>query len=370
MVKTVAILAVSTMIFAACEPAEDDPTPDPGTERDANFVAFTFEGIDGAAVIDKDERTVSAQAKETVDLSDITAGFTLSTGATATVDGTPQVSGATANDFNDPVTYTVTSGDGETTLDWTVTIIKPLPVGKKYITYNKPVDAYYIEYSGGIIDANLPEKNTNITGLNTYNAFAIAYENRKYSEVHSPYGDEWAIWHRRADGTSISSWYGDTKWFGGDAEINDPSDPNAVEWREEPIRPQYPLDDFGKWVTKYKDGSDRFMRYNAYSMAVNARSPEKYELPDNTDVTELYVRSEKVMDILCYVYQDTENVPSEGTRTWTFWVDPATGFTLKYEATDYDGTMESKYEVTKLVIGKPEWDAKHLHPLTTDTVEQ
>jgi hypothetical protein len=57
-------------------------------------------------------------------LADITAEFTLSTGATATVDGTPQVSGTTANDFNDPVTYNVTSGDGETTLDWTVTITK------------------------------------------------------------------------------------------------------------------------------------------------------------------------------------------------------------------------------------------------------
>jgi outer membrane lipoprotein-sorting protein len=104
-------------------------------------------------------------------------------------------------------------------------------------------------------------------------------------------------------------------------------------------------------------------------MAAFSEFPDLYELPNNTDVTELYVKSEKVMDIMCDVYKDTETVTSEGTRTWTFWVDPATGFTLKYEATDYDGTMMYRYEVTKLIIGKPDWDGLHLHPLTTDTVE-
>jgi hypothetical protein len=59
-----------------------------------------------------------------VDLSNIVAEFTLSTGATATVDGAPQISGATANDFTSPVTYEVTSGDGETAFGWTVTITK------------------------------------------------------------------------------------------------------------------------------------------------------------------------------------------------------------------------------------------------------
>ena len=153
-------------------------------------------------------------------------------------------------------------------------------------------------------------------------------------------------------------------------EINDPSDEYAVDWREKPIAPQYPLDVFGAWVSNDKDGVKDFVRSRVGSLSGIASRPDLYEMPNNTDVTALYVRSEKVMDIMCDVYQDTETVPSEGTRTWTFWVDPETGFTLKYEATDYDGTVEAKYEVTKLIIGKPDWDGLHLHPLPTDTVHQ
>jgi hypothetical protein len=50
------------------------------------------------------------------------AAFELAVGANATVGGTPQLSGVTANDFTLPVTYTVTAQDGTTTQDWIVTV--------------------------------------------------------------------------------------------------------------------------------------------------------------------------------------------------------------------------------------------------------
>ena len=48
--------------------------------------------------------------------------YTLSDGATAKVDEKNQESGITANDFTNPVTYTITASDGETIQDWIVTI--------------------------------------------------------------------------------------------------------------------------------------------------------------------------------------------------------------------------------------------------------
>jgi hypothetical protein len=53
-------------------------------------------------------------------LTALVATFT-STGASVTVGGTAQVSGATANDFTSPVTYTVTAADGSTQ-DFVVTV--------------------------------------------------------------------------------------------------------------------------------------------------------------------------------------------------------------------------------------------------------
>jgi hypothetical protein len=360
---TAAIFAV-TAAFAACEPANE-----PGADAPA-ITAFSFAGQAGEAVIDQQKRTVKAAAVCGTNLATLTPEFKLlPEGTTAKVNGNLQTSGTTANNYADAVVYTLTTPGGETA-EWTVTVTLPddCPQVKKYITYNKPIDAYYIEFSGGVIAANLPVKNTNCTGHTTNDAFAIAFENRKYSEVHT-IGSLWAIKHIRANGTSISSVYGSTLWLGGDAEVNYPSDEYAVEWREKALEPQYPLDQFAAWVSNWKDGVFDFVRDRIGNLSDVANNPEKlYEMPNNTDVTKLYVRSEKVMDIVCDIYQDSEKT-SEGTRTWTFWVDPATGFTLKYEATNYNGTIRSKYEVTKLVIGKPDWDGKHLHPLPTDKVE-
>jgi|GEM_PF-1055405 len=54
------------------------------------------------------------------DVQQLTAQFTTITGSTVTVNGTPQVSGVTTNDFSSPVTYLVTAEDGKTTKSYTV----------------------------------------------------------------------------------------------------------------------------------------------------------------------------------------------------------------------------------------------------------
>ena len=115
-------LAMS-MFFSSCEPEKDDPEP-PTPTQEANFTAFSFTGIIGTATIDQNGKIITALAGSSVDLTTLKVNFTLSPNATAIVNGVPQTSGVSENNFSLPVTYVVTSGDGSTAKNWTVTIAK------------------------------------------------------------------------------------------------------------------------------------------------------------------------------------------------------------------------------------------------------
>ncbi len=67
------------------------------------------------------------------DLTSLIATFT-STGVSVTVDGTPQESGVTANDFTSPVTYSVTAEDGSS-YDFAVIVTAELNSAKDFISF-------------------------------------------------------------------------------------------------------------------------------------------------------------------------------------------------------------------------------------------
>nr|MDA3909901.1 T9SS type A sorting domain-containing protein [Bacteroidales bacterium] len=90
------------------------------TETD--FLTYSFPEQTGAADINYTAYTIDVEVGNATDLTGLVADFTLSTGATADIAGTPQVSGVTANDFSSPVTYSVTAEDGTTTQPWVVTV--------------------------------------------------------------------------------------------------------------------------------------------------------------------------------------------------------------------------------------------------------
>jgi hypothetical protein len=91
---------------------------------EADILTYTFgAGIDyEPATIDNVEKTVFVWVNEGTDVSNLVAEFTLSDGANASVEGTPQVSGDTENDFSMLVTYLVTAEDGVTSNEWEVTV--------------------------------------------------------------------------------------------------------------------------------------------------------------------------------------------------------------------------------------------------------
>lgn len=74
------------------------------------------------ADIDTAANTVNIFVNFGTDPSNLTPTFRLSTGATASISSTVQTSGTTENDYTNPITYEVTSEDGLTVENWTVTV--------------------------------------------------------------------------------------------------------------------------------------------------------------------------------------------------------------------------------------------------------
>lgn len=87
----------------------------------ANASSFNIAEADNAAVIDKENHTITIEAVYGTDLTAIKPQLTLSRGATATINGVAYTNGASF-DFSQPAKLVITSEDGETTLEWTITI--------------------------------------------------------------------------------------------------------------------------------------------------------------------------------------------------------------------------------------------------------
>jgi hypothetical protein len=99
------------------------------------ITAFSLMGVNGT--INQSNDTIVVNLPYTPNVTALVATFT-TTGATVSVGSTPQVSASTANDFTNPVTYTVTAGDGSTQ-SYVVTVNVAVNPGANAITaYSLP----------------------------------------------------------------------------------------------------------------------------------------------------------------------------------------------------------------------------------------
>lgn len=90
--------------------------------NETDIIEFSFLEQIEAALINAVNNTVDIIVAFGTDLTSLVSTFTLSDGATAQVEGVDQMTGISANDFTNPVTYTVTAEDDTNTADWTVTV--------------------------------------------------------------------------------------------------------------------------------------------------------------------------------------------------------------------------------------------------------
>jgi predicted extracellular nuclease len=93
-----------------------------GLNFEADILSFATEYQMAPAVIDNENATITLEVLYGSGLDAIVPTFTLSSGATAFIDGVQQVSGTSVVDFTNPVVYTIIAEDGTSQREWTVTI--------------------------------------------------------------------------------------------------------------------------------------------------------------------------------------------------------------------------------------------------------
>ena len=104
-------------------------------------IAFSLGGV--AGTVDETAKTISVTLPNGTDLTAMVATFS-TTGSSITSAGAPQVSGITANNYANPLSYTVTAGDGSTST-YTVTVIAAQ-------SDSKTMNSFAIAGATGVID--------------------------------------------------------------------------------------------------------------------------------------------------------------------------------------------------------------------------
>lgn len=155
-------LSLVVFLLASCSGGTStsiNPNSNPDTNpasSNKSIVSYSLNGHLG--VVGEDDINVIVPAGTSV--TSLVATFAIN-GGTVTVGATPEISGQTANDFSNPVVYTVTAEDG-TTQDYTVTVMVA-SISDKDILY------YSINGNDGVITSNniniVVAYGTNVTSL-------------------------------------------------------------------------------------------------------------------------------------------------------------------------------------------------------------
>jgi hypothetical protein len=125
---------------------------------ETDFLSFSFAEELAPATINVQEHSIGIEVTNAADLGDLTATFTLSSGATVNIEGTPQSSGVTPNSFESTVVYTVVASDG-TEQDWIVNVRKPNALRVTQVTQDKVQPGQSLDVHGYNLD-NTPANNT------------------------------------------------------------------------------------------------------------------------------------------------------------------------------------------------------------------
>ncbi|MDH4161175.1 MAG: DUF1566 domain-containing protein [Nitrospirota bacterium] len=124
------------------------------------ITAFSLDGV--AGTINETAKTISVTMPYGTNVTALVATFT-STGASVKVGSAVQTSGTTANDFTNPVSYTVTAADG-TIAAYTVTVTVALSSAKAITAFSLDGVAGTINETAKTISVAMPY-GTNVTAV-------------------------------------------------------------------------------------------------------------------------------------------------------------------------------------------------------------
>jgi hypothetical protein len=151
-VSLLVILILALNLINGCGSKGDSPS------SAKEISAYSVNGI--AGTINESEKTINVVIPFPADITALTATFT-TTGLNVKIGSVVQESGVTANNFTNPLIYTVTAADG-TTADYTVTVI--LSSEKAITSYSINGIAGTINETAKIISVTLPS-GTDFTAL-------------------------------------------------------------------------------------------------------------------------------------------------------------------------------------------------------------
>lgn len=122
------LMLVCSFGFTSCDPKDEVKPEAPAPE----LLEFSFQADKNAGVISDNYTGVISTTDQTVkvtmpafaDKSALVASFKVGEGNTVTVNGVPQESCVTANDFSVPVDYIISNADGTKNVKFTVTVEK------------------------------------------------------------------------------------------------------------------------------------------------------------------------------------------------------------------------------------------------------
>jgi len=106
-----------------------------------SMTSFSFQGTTPASIGHIAGTLIDIEVPYGTSVTDLVASFTISEKANAYIGLVEQVSGVTANDFTDPVTYTVEAEDG-TTLDYVMTVTIASGTGIDEIQWLEAISIY------------------------------------------------------------------------------------------------------------------------------------------------------------------------------------------------------------------------------------
>ena len=133
----------------------------------AEITAYSLPGQTGSAVINSAAGTIGLTLPAGTNVTAMAATFTVSAGVSSVkVGSVSQVSGTTANNFTNPVTYVVTAQDGVTTKNWVVTVTTAASNAAEITAYSLPgqTGSAVINSAAGTIGVTVPA-GTNVTAM-------------------------------------------------------------------------------------------------------------------------------------------------------------------------------------------------------------
>lgn len=155
---TTVLIIVVGMGLTGCG-SNSDPIPE-SKLSEKSITAFSLDGV--AGTINQTEKTIAIAVAFGKDVTAMVATFT-TTGVNVKVGSINQVSGTTANDFTNQVTYKVTAADN-TTQDYTVVVTVAASSSKSITSFSLNGVAGTIDEAGKTIAVTLPH-GTPLTGM-------------------------------------------------------------------------------------------------------------------------------------------------------------------------------------------------------------